>query len=101
MVTGIPEVRTTAAEYLPWLIIAPIISVWSFQLDGIFIGTTRAVAMRNAMLLSLIIFLAAVWLLLPLWGNHGLWAALMIFMATRGITLGVWYPRIVRDLPEP
>ena len=100
MVTGIPAVRATAGEYLPWLVIAPMISVWSFQLDGIFIGTTRAVAMRNAMLLSLGIFLAAVWLLLPLWGNHGLWAALMIFMAMRAVTLGFWYPRIVRDLPE-
>ncbi len=100
LVTGISEVRTTAGEFLPWLAVAPIVSVWSFQLDGIFIGTTRAVAMRNAMLLSLAAFLIAVWLLLPLWGNHGLWAALMVLMVTRAITLGIWYPRIVRELPE-
>ncbi len=100
LVTGISEVRTTAGEFLPWLAIAPIVSVWSFQLDGIFIGTTSTVAMRNAMLLSLAAFLIAVWLLLPLWGNHGLWAALMVLMVTRAITLGIWYPRIVRDLPE-
>lgn len=99
LITGIAEVRTTAGEYLPWLVIAPVVSVWSFQLDGIFVGTTRAVAMRNAMLLSLAVFLAAVWLLLPLWGNHGLWAALIVLMGTRGITLGIWLPRIVRDLP--
>ncbi|MCK5362432.1 MAG: MATE family efflux transporter, partial [Gammaproteobacteria bacterium] len=79
---------------------APIVSVWSFQLDGIFIGTTRTVAMRNAMLLSLAAFLIAVWLLLPMWGNHGLWAALMLLMVIRAITLGFWYPQIVRDLPE-
>ena len=66
LVTGISEVRTTAGEFLPWLAIAPIVSVWSFQLDGIFIGTTSTVAMRNAMLLSLAAFLIAVWLLLPL-----------------------------------
>jgi MATE family multidrug resistance protein len=100
LVTGISEVRAMAVEFLPWLVIAPIVSVWSFQLDGIFIGTTRTVAMRNAMLLSLGTFLMAVWLLLPLWGNHGLWAALMVLMVTRAITLGVWYPRILRDLPE-
>ncbi len=90
-----------AVEFLPWLVVAPIVSVWSFQLDGIFIGTTRTVAMRNAMILSLGVFLIAVWLLLPLWGNHGLWAALTVLMVTRAITLGFWYPRIVRDLPEP
>jgi len=100
LITGIAEVRTTAAAYLPWLVVAPMISVWSFQLDGIFIGTTRAVAMRNAMILSLIAFLGALWLFLPWWGNHGLWAALTVFMAVRAITLGIWFPRIVRDLPE-
>ncbi|TFH40894.1 MAG: MATE family efflux transporter, partial [Lysobacterales bacterium] len=100
LVTGIAEVRVTAVEFLPWLMIAPIDSMWSFQLDGIFIGTTRTVAMRNAMILSLGIFLIAVWLLLPLWGNHGLWAALTLFMAVRAITLGFWYPRIIRDMPE-
>jgi MATE family multidrug resistance protein len=99
-ITSIPEVRSTAGEFLPWLLITPIVSVWSYQLDGIFIGTTKAVAMRNAMILSLLAFLAAVWLFLPLWGNHGLWAALTMFMAVRGVTLGIWYPRIIRGMPE-
>ena len=91
---GISEIRAMAGEFLPWLAIAPIVSVWSFQLDGIFSGTTRTVAMRNAMLLSLAAFLIAVWLFLPLW------AALMVLMVTWAITLGIWYPRIVRNLPE-
>lgn len=99
LITGIADVRTTAATYLPWLVVAPMISVWSFQLDGIFIGTTRVAAMRNAMIVSLIAFLAALWLFLPWWGNHGLWAALTVFMAVRAVTLGIWFPRIVRDLP--
>jgi MATE family multidrug resistance protein len=100
LVTGIAEVRVTAVEFLPWLMVAPIVSLWSFQLDGIFIGTTRTVAMRNAMILSLGFFLVAVWLLPPLWGNHGLWAALTMFMAMRAVTLAFWYPRILRDIPE-
>lgn len=100
LVTGIAAVKERAAEFLPWLVIAPLVSVWSYQLDGVFIGTTRSIAMRNAMILSLGVFLIAVWLFLPLWGNHGLWAALTVFMATRAITLGFWYPRIIRDLPD-
>ncbi|NIR60672.1 MAG: MATE family efflux transporter, partial [Gammaproteobacteria bacterium] len=99
-ITGIDEVRSTAERYLPWLVLTPIVSVWSFQLDGIFIGATRTAAMRNAMFISLVVFfLAAVWLFLPLWGNHGLWAAMIVLMVVRAATLGYWYPRIVRDIP--
>ncbi len=100
LITGIEEVRSMAAAYLPWLIATPIVSVWSFQLDGIFIATTRTVAMRNAMLVSLAVFLIGVWALLPLWGNHGLWAAFIVFMVSRAVTLAIGYPRIVRDLPQ-
>jgi multidrug resistance protein, MATE family len=98
IITGIEAVRLAAASYLPWVLLSPIISIWSFQLDGIYIGTTRPVEMRNSMLLSLIVYLAASWLLMPMWGNHGLWLSFMIFMLVRGVTLGLWYPRIERSL---
>ena len=67
--------RAAARIYLPWAALAPLAGVWAFQLDGIFIGATRSAEMRNAMLVSLLVFLVAWWLLRP-WGNHGLWAAL-------------------------
>lgn len=98
MITSLDEVRANANHYLPWLLLMPLVSVWSFLLDGIFIGTTHSAEMRNAMVLSLFTFFIAVWMLLPLLGNHGLWLALMIFMAMRGITLGFYYPRIERAL---
>lgn len=90
------SVRSTATVYLPWMIAAPLISVWSFQLDGIFIGTTRTAEMRNAMLVSTAFFLVAVWVLVPLLGNHGLWLALMLFLAVRAATLLVYMPRLRR-----
>ncbi len=96
LLTTIPEVRATAATYLPWVVAMPLVSVWSFHLDGIFIGATRGSEIRNGMVLSFAGFLAAAWLMLPLWGNHGLWLALMLFMVVRGLTLGLWYPRIER-----
>ncbi len=96
--TGIGEVREAASRYLPWAVAAPLISVWSFQLDGVFIGATRTAEMRNGMLLSLLAFGAGVWLLVPALGNHGLWLAFMIFMVVRALTLGLWYPRIERAL---
>lgn len=100
LMTGITDVRATAAIYLPWLIASPLLSVWSFQLDGIFVGATRSADMRNAMLLSLLVFLVAVWLLPPSFGNHGLWLALMLFMLGRGVTLAVLYPRLPQALPS-
>ncbi len=98
IITGIESVRLEAVRYLPWVLLSPIVSVWSYQLDGIFIGTTRPVEMRNGMLLSLLVYLIATWQLIPLWGNHGLWLSLMIFMVMRALTLGLWFTRIERSI---
>jgi MATE family multidrug resistance protein len=94
VLTNVEAVRASAREVLPWLIVAPLISVWSYLLDGIFIGATRSTEMRNAMIVSLVAYLAATWTLTPIWGNHGLWLAFLIFMAVRGATLAYYYPRI-------
>ena len=96
--TDIPDVRASAGEYVIWLAISPIVSVWSFMLDGIFIGATRTRDMRNAMIFSLAIFLIAMTVLQPMYGNHGLWAALMIFMAARAASLGYLYRGLLRSL---
>lgn len=100
LLTDLPDVRGMAMTLLPWAIAAPVVSVWSFQMDGIFIGATRGPEMRNAMLASLALFVVATWALMPLWGNHGLWAAFMIFMAARGVTLAMFYPRLARSVGE-
>lgn len=96
--TDIEAVRASAIDYLPWMILAPLVSIWSFQLDGIFIGTTRTVEMRNAMLASTAGFLVAVWALVPLLGNHGLWLALILFLALRAVTLLLYWPRLTAGL---
>jgi MATE family multidrug resistance protein len=87
-----------ARVYLPWLIISPLIAVWSFQLDGIYIGATQSAAMRNTMIISMVVFYISSRLLVPTMGNHGLWLAFMIFFATRGLTLGVWYPQVEKSI---
>ena len=91
--TDIETVRQTAYEYLPWLIISPIVSVWSYLYDGVFIGATRSTEMRNTMLLSTFCFFLPAWYLLLPWDNHGLWAALLIFMLARGITMAINHQR--------
>ena len=98
--TDLTDVRAAAETYLPWMLLAPIVSVWSFQLDGIFIGTTRTVEMRNGMLIAAGAFWIAVEGLVPVMGNHGLWLAFMGFLALRALTLACWLPRIDRSIGD-
>lgn len=98
VITDLPDVRLTTQQYFGWVIISPIVSVWAFQLDGIFIGATRAKDMRNAMLVSFLIYLLLVLYLVPLLGNHGLWLAFTMFMIARGVTLMALYPRLEKTI---
>ena len=91
------EVRDTARTYLFWAALAPIFGIACFQLDGIYIGATRTVDMRNMMILSMAIYLVAWWYLELTFGNHGLWASLIVLFIVRGVTLGSRYPALLRD----
>lgn len=92
--TDQPTVRAAAQTFLPWAALSPLVSVWGFLLDGVFIGATRTRELMQAMAISLVVFLAASWILVGVLGNHGLWIALLIFMAARGLTLSPLLPRI-------
>ena len=94
IMTTAQDVRTVGYEYLPWMVIAPLAGVAAWMLDGIFIGATRTADMRNMMFISFCVYLIALAILLPKYGNHGLWASLIIFSLARGITLGFKYPRL-------
>ncbi len=91
-----PGVQAEARVYLPWMVAVPILGVAAWMLDGIFIGATRTGDMRNMMLVSFAVYVASVAVLLPLMGNHGLWAALLICFVARGVTLGLRYPALER-----
>lgn len=84
--SDIAEVRAVAHRYLPYLALLPLVAVWSYLLDGLFIGATRAREMRNAMLLAVLLSLPLGLALAGL-GNHGLWLAFLGFMALRGLSL--------------
>ncbi len=88
------EVLAAANSLLPWMLVLPFLSVWCYQLDGIFIGTTHSREMRNAMIISTTIFFLLTALLIPRFGNTGLWCAFSLFMVTRAVTLLVYYPHI-------
>ncbi|SLN63566.1 DNA-damage-inducible protein F [Pseudoruegeria aquimaris] len=94
VMTTAPDVRAEARIYLIYMVLAPLAGLASWMLDGIFIGATRTRDMRNMMLVSAVIYFAAVAVLLPAFGNHGLWAALLISFVARGLTLGLRYPAL-------
>ena len=96
LLTTSAEVRQAARTYLPWLAVAPLIGIASWMFDGIFIGATRTREMRQAMILSVAIYVVALLILLPAFGNHGLWAALMVLNGARGLTMARLYPRVDR-----
>jgi Na+-driven multidrug efflux pump len=87
LVTTSAAVRSMADLYLPWAAFTALSGVLAFQMDGVFIGATWSRDMRNMMLLSFLVFAAALITLGPAFGNDGLWAALHVFLLVRGVSL--------------
>ncbi|QEY73765.1 MATE family efflux transporter [Pseudomonas denitrificans (nom. rej.)] len=94
--SDIPEVRATADQYLPYLACLPLIGMWSYLLDGLFIGATRAREMRNAMLLACAASLPLGFVLQG-WGNHGLWLTFLCFMLLRALVLAGYAWKLTRQ----
>ncbi len=91
------QVREMARVFLPYIVLAPLLGGASWMLDGIFIGATATRDMRNMMGVSVVIYGASAALLIPVFGNHGLWAALLISLVARGVTLSMKYPQLERQ----
>ena len=87
-----------AVTYLPWCAVVPFLGAGAWLMDGVFIGTTSGKILRNAGIAAVAIYLAADALLSPLFANHGVWAAFLIFYIARGAALGVAYPALERRL---
>ena len=90
--------RQAAITYLPWCAIIPLLGAGAWLLDGVFIGTTSGKILRNAGLAAVAVYLIADFVLAPAYGNHGVWAAFLIFYVARGATLAVAYPALERRL---
>lgn len=88
--TNIQTVQTTALVYLPWLVLLPLVSVWSYLYDGIFIGATWSKDMRNSMVGASLFFFVLLWVTQGL-NNHGLWLSFILFMAARGLLMYLHY----------
>ncbi|WP_255874936.1 MATE family efflux transporter [Microbulbifer elongatus] len=89
--TDIPAVLAASAQYYPWLCALPLVAVWSYQLDGVFIGAGKSRQMRNTM------FIASVMVFIPAWwttrhmGNTGIWFSLFLWFGARSFGLMVYF----------
>ncbi|CAD7040284.1 MATE family efflux transporter [Pseudorhizobium halotolerans] len=93
LLTTSPEVREIAIAYLPWAAMTGLAGALAFQMDGVFIGATWSREMRNMMLMSFAAYCLALLTLVPAYANHGLWAALNLFLLMRGVFLAAMVPR--------
>jgi MATE family multidrug resistance protein len=98
LMTGIPEVREAAAAYLIWPVLMPLVSVWAYTYDGLYLAATRTKVMRNTVMLSFGVFLVALYTLMPLLGNTGLWLAVAAFLGCRGLFLHLVFPKVLRTI---
>ena len=98
LLTSIDSVAAMADDYRLWVVLAPWLGVWSYLFDGLFVGATLGREMRNTMLFSTFCCYLPAWYLFQEWDNHGLWAALMVLLAARGLSQSIYLPRIISRL---
>lgn len=91
LLTDLPTLQKAAAEFLPVIWLLPIVAHWCFLMDGVFVGLTRASAMRDSMLVSALLVYFPVWWLCQDLGNFALWIALLAFLGARGISLSGYF----------
>jgi len=91
-----PDVQAAARDYLPYMLLVPVLGVASWMLDGVFIGATRTRDMRNMSVLSTASYVIAALILVPAYGNHGLWIAFLLSFVARAVTLAAKYPALER-----
>ena len=98
IMTTSDEVILASEAFLIFIVLCPIFGALPFLMDGIFVGATRSIDMRNMMFLSLIIYVVSAYVFIGLYGFYGLWIALLVSYAARGISLLTRYPKLEKSI---
>ena len=99
ILTDEARVLEASQEYLCWIWLIPVAGAAAFIWDGVFIGITATRGMLVSSFLSALGFFIVYLLAESHLGNHGLWLAMIIYLALRGILQTVWYRlRILSDV---
>ena len=94
--TDLDYLKFLTFNYIIWILIIPPIASICYQFDGIFIGASQTAEMRNAMAISVVLFILSSRFLVSEFGNHGLWMSLLFFMVIRSIALNYYFHRILK-----
>lgn len=94
MLTDIVEVRLSVETLMPLVIALPVVAVACYQFDGVYIAATAGAAMMVTMAVAFVIYILLLDPMAEQWGLAGLWAAVLVFMAVRGIAQAIWYPKL-------
>ena len=94
ILTDDATVLDVAQVYQPWTLLFPLCGMAAFIWDGIYIGATATKGMLISMASGMVMFFLLYFTLVPVWGNHGLWIAFVIYLATRGITQTIMRKKI-------
>ncbi|MDB2377881.1 MATE family efflux transporter [Luminiphilus sp.] len=94
--TNLEEVVALSTTLLPVCAAYVLASFPAFQLDGLFIGTSRTREMRNASLGSTVVFLCAIAWLGSYFGLMGLWWAMVVFVLVRAVSLWLYFPAVMK-----
>ena len=98
VLTSLEFLKFLSYEFIVWIVIIPPIASLCYQFDGIFIGASQTGEMRNAMIISFLLFIISINLLVVNFGNHGLWLCLLFFMIIRFITLNYYFKTILKKI---
>lgn len=96
--TRIPHVIDLANTYGMWIALFPLSASFGIILYGVFTGATEASSIRNSMILALMVYLIAHFTLVPIFHNHGLWLAFIVFSIGRSAFLAIFIPKLNRKL---
>lgn len=96
LITNQPTLQLEMKDYLIFVYCLPLIAHWCFFFDGVFVGLTRAQAMANSMFLcGLVVYFPTFWVFSN-YENKGLWIAMLLFLLSRGISLGGYFIYLCR-----
>ena len=98
LLTDITAVRTAVDALMPLVIALPIVAVACYQFDGVYIAATAGAAMMVTMAIAFAVYVLLLNPMSSSWGLEGLWGAVLIFMAMRGISQAIWYPKLKAKL---
>tara|TARA_B100001769_G_scaffold226456_1_gene187750 strand:+ start:166 stop:1479 length:1314 start_codon:yes stop_codon:yes gene_type:complete len=98
LMTDLPNIEIISLSYSYWVVIIPLISSFCYQFDGIFVGASQTKELRNAMIISVCIYIISAVYLISNFGNLGLWISFSIFFIARALTLFAYVGRIYKKI---